>query len=310
MGQGVKQELPSRSELDQFIMERAGWRHPDDFPEKLYHYTSGSAFLDIIRSGELWFTDYRYLNDLSELKYGVDLFTAEITSREEQENDSSLRAMLVAVLKQFETARTYTDLFVFCMCAENNLLNQWRVYGRDTVPVSIELGTRGFMFVDWEPYSFEIVPMVYDTSRQNSIVSEAVSTGMEYASRHKAKIFKSDMALQSFVEDLTSVCVDWCVPMKHPQFEVEREWRLATRWGLEHRALNGRKHRASPVGIVPYLAVKPKVDGLTQGRLPIGSVTIGPCSQPQVQSRTVKDFLFQHDFTNVDVVTSDLPLRT
>jgi len=310
MGQDAEQPLPDRFELDRLVMERAGWRHPDDFPERLYHYTSSNAFLNIIESGELWFTDYRYLNDLSELKYGVDLFNTEITLREERENDTALRTILSGVRKQFEAARVYTDLFVFCMCAENNLLNQWRVYGHDTVPVSIEFGTRGFMFVDWEPYSFEIVPMVYDTSRQHSIVSETVSTGLEYASLHKPRIFEKDDSVQSFIENLASICVDWCMPMKNPQFEVEKEWRLATRWGLEHRVLTGRKHRTSSTGIVPYLVMKPKADGLSQGRLPVRSVTIGPCSQPEIQRRTVKDFLFQHDLMSVEVVTSDLPIRT
>jgi hypothetical protein len=57
-------------------MERAGWRHPDDFPECLYHYTSGAAFMNILTSNELWFADFRYLNDLSEMRYGIDLFKA------------------------------------------------------------------------------------------------------------------------------------------------------------------------------------------------------------------------------------------
>jgi hypothetical protein len=68
----------------------------------------------------------------------------------------------------------YTDIFVFCMCEDNNLLNQWRVYGRDTVLISIEFATRGFLQQEWEPYRFEVVPMVYDAAVQQKIVKECV----------------------------------------------------------------------------------------------------------------------------------------
>jgi hypothetical protein len=305
------QPLRGREELDTLVMERAGWRHPDDFPEKLYHYTSSSAFLNIVNSGELWFTDYRYLNDLSELKYGISLFTAELNLREEKENNSAIGAVLANLRKRFEeVALVSTDLFVFCMCEQNNLLNQWRVYGRDSVPISIEFGTRGFLFVEWEPYSFEIVPMVYDLTMQQRIVKETVATGIEYFSRCEPDFSKSNYDIDSFVEDFASICVDWCMPLKHPQFEVEKEWRLATRWGLEHRILTGRKHRASSAGIVPYLVMKPDEAGLTNGKLPITSVTLGPCNQPEIQRRTTWDFLFQHDYQGVEVAATDLPIRT
>jgi hypothetical protein len=75
---------------------------------------------------------------------------------------------------------------------------------------------------------------------------------MEYALKHRSEIFRSDDTIQSFVENWISICVDWCKSLKHPQFSVEKEWRLATRWGLEHRTLTGRGFRPSAVGIVPY----------------------------------------------------------
>jgi len=61
---------PQVNELEESIMRHAGWRNADDFPESLFHYTSSAAFLNIIQSGELWFSDFKYMNDLSELKYG------------------------------------------------------------------------------------------------------------------------------------------------------------------------------------------------------------------------------------------------
>ena len=59
---------PDYDEIDELVTKRAGWRHPDDFPERLYHYTSSAAFLSIVKDNALWFSDFRYMNDLSELR--------------------------------------------------------------------------------------------------------------------------------------------------------------------------------------------------------------------------------------------------
>jgi hypothetical protein len=39
----------------------------------LYHYTDGLGLRGIIESGQIWFTDYRHLNDPSELVHGIDM---------------------------------------------------------------------------------------------------------------------------------------------------------------------------------------------------------------------------------------------
>jgi hypothetical protein len=42
----------------------------------LYHYTDGRGLKGVIESGEFWFTDYRHLNDPSELIHGIDMAQA------------------------------------------------------------------------------------------------------------------------------------------------------------------------------------------------------------------------------------------
>ena len=39
----------------------------------LYHYTDARGLEGIIKSGTIWFTDYRHMNDPSELVHGIDL---------------------------------------------------------------------------------------------------------------------------------------------------------------------------------------------------------------------------------------------
>src|SRR5262249_50778753 len=42
-------------------------------PHTIYHYTDENGFRGIIESGTLWCSDIFYLNDPSELRYGVDI---------------------------------------------------------------------------------------------------------------------------------------------------------------------------------------------------------------------------------------------
>ena len=146
--------------------------------------------------------------------------------------------------------------------------------------------------------------MLYDLALQKNIVMETVSTITEYALTHAHRIFMNQKCAEGYIKDCAAICVDVAMPFKHPQFDVEGEWRLASRWGLEHRILSGYHHRSSPSGIVPYIAVRP-----VDMSLPLSRVTIGPCAYPDIQKRTIQTFLFQHGHLGVDVVTSDLPIR-
>jgi len=204
--------------------------------------------------------------------------------------------------EQLAQALVYTDVFVFCMCEEDNLLNQWRVYGKDTVPICIGYPVKTFQ-QEFDYYRFEIMPMLYDEALQIRIIDACVDIGLQHAITHKAAL-RSDDDLKSFIENWISIGVDWCIRLKHPQFAVEKEWRLAIRWGLEHRTFQARHFRSSPSGIVPYLKMKP-----TNGALDMWSITIGPCRYPEIHQRTMHEFLYQHYQAHAEVHMSNLPIR-
>lgn len=288
--------------LESLVATRTGWTPPNQLPEKLYHYTSSEAFLSIVQNNTLWFTDFRYMNDLSELRYGVDLVRAALRKRFDGPKDQDILRIEPWALEQLEQALVYTEVFVFCMCEEDNLLNQWRVYGKDTVPVSIGYPVKTFQ-QEFDSYKLTILPMLYDEAVQRRIIDACVDVGLQHAKTHRATL-RTDEDIKSFVEIWISICVDWCTQLKHPQFAVEKEWRLAIRWGLEHRTFQARHFRSSPGGIVPYLKIRP-----TDGALDMCSVTIGPCRYPEIQRRTMHEFLYQHHQAQAEVHMSNLPIR-
>lgn len=49
--------------------------------ETVFHYTGGEGLLGIVSRGEIWASSYTVLNDLSEVKYGIDVVEQEVARR-------------------------------------------------------------------------------------------------------------------------------------------------------------------------------------------------------------------------------------
>jgi hypothetical protein len=54
---------------------------PAVVPELLFHYTNAAGLLGILDSARLWATNYRFLNDSSEIGHGVSLFDSIVEEK-------------------------------------------------------------------------------------------------------------------------------------------------------------------------------------------------------------------------------------
>ncbi len=92
--------------------------------------------------------------------------------------------------------------------------------------------------------------------------------------------------------------------IKHPKFEEENEYRQFYQPGntslqLEQNFRNGR------FGLTPYVEVPFK----EENKLPLRSVTIGPCIDTDLEINAVTALLEKHSYSDVDVLVSEIPLR-
>jgi hypothetical protein len=100
--------------------------------ETLYHYTDGRGLLGIIGNRSMHFTDFRHLNDPSELTYGRELLEKIVISLPRDANwhhrcfMTLLFPHLVAIMKS-----SGIDLFVASFSTEKDDLSQWRAYADD-----------------------------------------------------------------------------------------------------------------------------------------------------------------------------------
>src|SRR6266478_4268336 len=157
-------------------------REPD---KPLYHYTTQTGLLGIIKSRQIWATHTQYLNDRREFLHAVDLVHEEIKRLLDEAIDSypsrphqsaredSLARMQAAVSMSPQSINV-------CVCSfseERDSLSQWRAYGG---PSGFAVGFSSHVLrVATEKQRWFLVPCIYDPATQRRLVRALVDEVLE-----------------------------------------------------------------------------------------------------------------------------------
>jgi hypothetical protein len=93
-------------------------------PELLFHYTNASGMLGILDSSRLWATNYRFLNDASEIAYGMALFESIVQERIATADGDIVREFLGRTLDTASAFDGMFDCYIACFCERDDLLNK------------------------------------------------------------------------------------------------------------------------------------------------------------------------------------------
>ncbi len=275
-------------------------------PTSLYHYTSSAGLIGIITNHKLWFSDAAFMNDGSEVTYGYQALSLAIDEfmgdKTEPEKDAG-----EALKQEVAQALTHFQPIIFCMSARNNLLSQWRDYGRDIVPYCIEFDTNELERWNERQCNFPIflTKVVYDASLQRSLLLELLNSIYKKA--------KSLLGERDFFDDaeakplLVSAAIELVALInrfKNPAFDSEEEWRAISYRPDVERSVQ-RKYRASSLGAVPYYEWYSLAE---RGNLPIKSVTVGPSPYARVSDLALKQLLTDYGYSDTTQF-STIPLR-
>jgi len=99
-------------------------------PAVLYHYTTAPGLLSMIKSGHLWATESRYMNDPREFLQGADVILGVINRIAKRK--SAPRALLEIgqnVQRHIDEKLLNVRIFSVSFCTNGDLLSQWRGYG-------------------------------------------------------------------------------------------------------------------------------------------------------------------------------------
>jgi hypothetical protein len=94
-------------------------------PAVLYHYTSMSALLSIVRSGRIWASHCRFLNDRSEITTMWDAVEKRLDERIAKEPSTQAAAVLSEVTAAVKERKSSNE-FVASFSENGDDLSQWR----------------------------------------------------------------------------------------------------------------------------------------------------------------------------------------
>lgn len=277
----------------------------------LYQYTTMQGLLGIVQSKQIWATDMRFLNDVTE----ANRIWSFVTRRVEHFISSGKvfesvdLPKFVNLLKQASTGVN----FVASFSEARDSLGQWRAYaGSNGVCIGFKQRALQTQWVanpkggeaHWTgmlPYRVKYIPT--DTS---SLLDEELE-----------KLLSTGGPLHSAVTKALSkeeLLVNWigvlAVSFKHEAFAEEREWRLC--YHRHEKPMRHQRFRVSKSMLVPYIAADlnltlqkaPAVDGSF-----IEEVIVGPSANMELTAKAVEQFLLAEGHAGVPVRLSGVPYR-
>ncbi|WP_308606325.1 DUF2971 domain-containing protein [uncultured Corynebacterium sp.] len=297
----------------------------------VWHYTDVQGFKGIIESEGLWATNADFLNDPTELKYGVELLIERLSERLAEEKQVEEQANLKYILEVFRDASGFfesqtSQFYLLSASVEGDSLNQWAHYAggggvavgicaqynlqivdrdRKLVPFTLgnseygKLGNPCYISSGWRK-------VLYDPDRQINQLDELINfylrpmrneTLSESAMDAKEKPSKT-------VEDFWTSARLVCSYLKHPSFKDEREVRA-----IYHDYRGDLSHfRATQKSIVPYLETRfGSVPVRGEANIPhLSHVRLGPGATKK-EIRATKEFLKARGFNSTMVTMSVSP---
>lgn len=268
-------------------------------PEILYHYTTQTGLLGIIKDEEIWATHTQYLNDQREYLYAVEMVKDEIDIA----MDKAANRQHKTILKDMADDLEGVEKVNVCVCSfseDGDSLPQWRAYGAAASGFAIGLSGETLATIAAKK-GFYIGPCLYELSKQRNLIRALVKIVLEQNIKgtpwNNGNHIPQGGNLRAYLHQYAPI-------LKDPSFKEEREWRVIS-YPLGSRF---RRFDFRPGGsmLTPYYRF-----ALTHDDIPfnVRKVIIGPTPHPEQAKGSVTKFLSSRELRNVLVKNSKVPYR-
>jgi hypothetical protein len=279
----------------------------------LYHYTNGIGLKGILENEEIWFTDYRHMNDPSESSHGLE--TARDVIRMLRVGTPEPVTRFLDELTRISRALPF-DFFIASLSKARDDLGQWRSYadnGRGyAIAFSPRVLTQGVgiseefhknVFVGSVHYEMDAVTMMYKVPIEEAtrIFIDAFQNNQpEFKKPGVASIFIHELAVTTFASHVV-----WnALTTKYPSYAHEEEVRLFIVGTLD-QLIKRISTRLRGSEIVPF--IKYELDLKKPGS--IVEVVVGPAAQQDaVRGVTALMKTLGYD-SSIPIGRSDVPYR-
>jgi len=258
----------------------------------LYHYTTLSGLLGIVRSRTLWASDIRYMNDSAELKHAADLLRIEV---QERLTRGQGKADLLGQFMDWISHRIMNGhmLFATSFRAEGNLLSQWRGYSSHGKGVSLGFLSE-YILECAGKQKFQIGKCIYEPNIQRNLIGRVVDAVEVHAENSIDDTTPRQRIPEIYQEVFEQIKIDLLrisAILKHPSFREEKEWRIVSPvfTDLEASPVSFREANAM---LVPYLEFDLQADA--EHPLQLDHLFLGPTSNINISMNSLKMYLAQH----------------
>jgi hypothetical protein len=262
----------------------------------LYHYTTGSGLIEIIRSGELWSTQVACLNDSSELLYPINLLRSKV----DEAATSPVSLEVGAVLQKIEEGLSEPTIdtegrFVACFSEDGDDLSQWRAYAGGEGGYAIQFDSLHLRHN--LPPTMILGKVEYDEAKQSDFLDDVLDTCLRFyfdgVSKKRAPSLEIWTA--EFLQYWANLVIVFAPFIKHPRFAGEREWRLV--YHLDDEGISRKRflQRSSMMSQHVPLRLMMRNDG--SPCLPITRVVVGPSRHKEISKISVNDLMRTYGYT-------------
>lgn len=283
-------------------------------PERpLYHYTTQTGVLGIIKDRQIWATHTQYLNDRREFLHAVDLVRVEIQRllNEQNPRPGEASATRTEALNRMHNALSLSPEHInVCVCSfseDSDSLSQWRAYGGSS---GFAIGFSGEVLgAAVEKQGCFLAQCIYDPADQLDVVRALVD---EVLDEHLSKKpitedRESDEVFWETGGSLLPYLYRYAPMLKDQSFEEEREWRIISRPIFAH-SLDYREGRSL---IVPYYRLPLWEDGK---KTLIHEIIVGPTRDGERSMRSVSRLIKGRDVVkqgriSTPIKVSQVPYR-
>lgn len=312
-------------------LDHALWgdlRHGNSFPDVrplLAHYTSITVFEQMMGNNEIWFSNPLFMNDLEELRFGMNeggaAFRAHEGLREACQNNnyfSKLIGYYDYLFQEFDEKHAL-DTYVLCLSEhdpadQDGTLSMWRGYGANGSGVALVFDTSK-VEVD-ESLPLLIIDRVhYGTQEQRrKWIDEKIMSIANIIKKHSLTDEKLFHVAHFWIERLKL----FSLFSKHSGFHEEKEWRVVY---LSQRDRDKTLHQMfgfaiTPRGVEPKLKLKVQpLDGIFSEDLSLEKIVdriiLGPTTSTVLAANAIKRMLVlkgKHALAD-KVVPSSIPFR-
>lgn len=278
----------------------ASLRPSDAHPDVIYHYTTAAGLHGIVTSGILRRTNYSFLNDSQEVRFGLDLATRILDSV--ARSSSGPAADIFAGAKEILAgATTLADYYLACFCEDGDLLSQWRGYGNAEARYCIGFDVEELIAQGVSPHS-----VIYDPEEQEERVRTDIGHAQDAITKALPRGEQSEAdrtAAKTIRTVLTRRLMSQLHRFKHSGFSEEQEWRIVG-FQLSHIGVDFQ-----PAGGILRPFTNVVVGKGEPPRLPIVEVVVGPSRRPERSLKAAKLLLASRGYKTVKVRDSKLPFQ-